>query len=74
MLNQIAQPSYKQMIDNENGKFENKTIGDLSVRVYVSNESTQASWIKDGYYFSLSYPAPIEQQVFESWIASIKIK
>ena len=74
MLNQVAQPNSVQKIDNENGEFEEVTIGKTIVRVYSTPESTQASWIKDGYYFSLTYSQPIEMNEFIKLIASVRAK
>ena len=74
MLNQVAQPSSVQKIDNESGKFEEVTAEGMIIRVYSTPESTQASWIKDGYYFSLTFSQPIDMNVLKKLIASVRVK
>lgn len=70
-LIQIADNSLNDVIDSEHGTFSEVTIDGIPVRIYVGEGSAQASWIQDGYYFSLSYTSPIEQELFEKWIASV---
>ena len=47
-------------VDNENGEAEEYKVNDIVVRLYKSEVSNQASWIQDGYFFSLSCPASVD--------------
>lgn len=70
-LTQGAKGFDEESVDNELGVFYEKQIGDKTVRIYQSDYSSQAAWIQDGYYFSLSYNAPIELVNFEALIGSV---
>lgn len=60
-----------QTADNAHGTFSDVTIDGIPIRLYLGEGGAQASWIQDGYYFSLSYNSPVEQELFEKWIASV---
>lgn len=70
-LTQVAGENLIDTVDNENGSFTELTIGSKKIRLYYSEESAQASWIEDGYYFSLDYTSAIEPETFEAWIRSV---
>ncbi|MCR5808620.1 MAG: DUF4367 domain-containing protein [Clostridiales bacterium] len=70
-LIQSADPNQNDSIDNEHGEFFETEIGKKLVRIHMSDYGTQASWIEDGYYFSLVCSNNIEQNIFEEWIASV---
>ncbi|MBO4878859.1 MAG: DUF4367 domain-containing protein [Clostridia bacterium] len=74
MLNQVSKLGFTQMLDNENGKFYERTIDGIYTKIYISDDSMQASWIKDGYYFSLTYSSSIEIEQFEKLIVSVRAK
>ena len=71
MLRQSASQQGILYVDNEHGEFSDATIGELQVRLYMGDGSVQASWIEDGYFFSLSCNAPIDRSLFEELIASV---
>ena len=70
-LQQVANKSYSEYIDGEHGDFVEEMVNGNPVRIYMSSVGAHGAWIADGYYFSLSYNAPIEQTLFKEWIASI---
>ena len=72
LLKQYASGSVSEVVDNELGEFEETVIGNKTVRVYLSEESAQASWMENGYYFSLYYLSHIERETFEGWIKTIQ--
>ena len=72
ILNQIASKSNASNVDNEHGTLIEAVIGDNIVMLYMGEGSAQASWIQEGYYFSLSYNAQIDRTLFEEWIASVE--
>lgn len=47
-------------VDNESGQFSNVLINDVMARIYLSEEDSQASWIYDGYFFSLTCPSDFD--------------
>ena len=67
-LQQSAGEYVSANVDSENGQFYEYTEEGIAVRVLVSDGFTQASWIKDGYYFSLSYYSNIDIDVIKEWI------
>lgn len=71
LLYQSAGSSIQSEIDNQHGSFKEYSIGEKTVRVYYSEKSAQASWIENGYYFSITYSAHIELSVFEEIIGSV---
>lgn len=73
-LQQVAKSQYYDFIDNENGVFEEETVNGIAIRVYRSEDTTQASWIEDGYYFSLSCLFQIDNDFFREIISNVKIK
>ncbi|MBR0157120.1 MAG: DUF4367 domain-containing protein [Clostridia bacterium] len=62
------------VIDNEKGSFSEYTVGSKTVRMYFSDYFAQASWIQDGYYFSISYNASIQLKDFEKLIENVNPK
>ena len=72
ILNQIASKSNASNVDNEHGTFIETVIGDNSIMLFMGEGSAQASWIQDGYYFSLTYGSKIDQDLFEGFIASVQ--
>ena len=72
ILNQIASKSNASNVDNEHGTFIETVIGDNSIMLFMGEGSAQASWIQDGYYFSLTYGSKIDQDLFEEFIASVQ--
>lgn len=74
ILVQAAKGFRAEYVDSEHGLFNEYEIGGRIVRLYYSEESAQATWIQDGYYFSLTYPGSIDLGIFESWIESVGMK
>lgn len=72
-LYQIAGGSMNDWIDNENGTISECVIDGHTVSLYYSDNGAQASWLENGYYFSLSYTSYIEKNVFENWIEFVHI-
>lgn len=72
-LLQKANSHLNDTVDNERGSFYECTINGNTVRIYLSADSAQASWIANGYYFSLIYSSHVEQRQFEDLIASVDI-
>lgn len=70
-LMQSAKNGHIIAIDSEHGTFSEVTVNGIAVRIFLSPAGAVASWIQDGYYFSLSYSAPVEQELLEQWIASV---
>ena len=73
-LLQKANSHLNDTVDNERGSFYECTINGNTVRIYLSADSAQASWIANGYYFSLIYSSHVEQRQFEDLIASVNKK
>ena len=73
VLIQGTKNSVAQSIDNELGEIYEYRVGDTTVLVRYGEQNAQASWIRDGYYFSLIYDFPVEITVFEQWIASVDL-
>lgn len=63
-----------EVIDSEKGSFSEYTIGSKTVRIHFSDTFAQASWVQDGYYFSISYNASIKLEDFEKLIERVKLK
>lgn len=74
LLTQEAGKGIRDLIDNENGDFQEYNIGGMNVRLYFTTNGAQASWIQSGYYFSLEYPSEIDLDVFIELISSVKAK
>ena len=72
-LYQIAGGSTNDWIDNENGTISECVINGHTISLYYSDNGAQASWLDNGYYFSLSCTSYIEKDVFENWIGSVHI-
>ena len=71
VLHQSANTINIDVVDNENGElYEYETDG-KTVRIYLSEESASASWIENGYYFSLDYGLNIGKNIFEEWVRSV---
>lgn len=73
-LKQVAYRLYSVSIDNENGYFEEETINGIAMRVYRSENVTEASWIEDGYYFSLLCSFQADDGFFRELISNVRIK
>lgn len=63
-----------ESLDIERCEILNRSIGEKNVRILLSDNYAQASWIFDGYYFSLTYAAPIDIVSFEALIDSVQSK
>ncbi len=72
VLIQSVDPTQINSVDNEYGTSEEKVIDGKSVRIYTSDYFAQASWVQEGYYFSLTYNAPISSESFEDLICLVK--
>ncbi len=68
---QSVNPQLSYSLDSEHGEVFEHAINGKIVRVYLSVNSVQASWVEDGYYFSLTYPSGIDLNVFEEMIRLI---
>lgn len=73
-LHQWSKSFSGEVIDNEHGEFSEYYLGDIAVRIFSSEFGKQASWVQDGYYFSLIYGSKMDLETFESWIASVNKK
>lgn len=71
-LRQIADKDIHHLIDNENGETCECEIGGKTVLFYHSENSSCASWIEDGYFFSLSCGSKVDPEVFKEWIRAVK--
>ena len=72
----LLQSAYKdtsEVLDSEHGEFYEYSTGGKTIRVLNSDEYIKAAWIDNGYYFSLTFNAPIEKDVFEKWITAIAV-
>ena len=58
-------------VDSEQGEFIEQIINGNLVRIYYSTTSVQASWVEDGYYFSLSYPSKINLDSFDELVGLV---
>ncbi len=75
ILEQSANSRSQIDVDSEVGSFDEHTIEDGTVvRLYISDASMQASWVKDGYFFSITYLSPLDTDTFISWIESVGVK
>ena len=68
ILTQQAGAGTSDLVDNENGDIEECTIGEKQVLLHYTEYGAQASWIQEGYYFSLEYPSYIELNEFKDLI------
>ena len=73
-LVQAAKGFSGESVDNEHGDFIEYNLGEAVVRIMHSDLGAQASWVHDGYYFSLTYTNPIELEDFETLIGSVQAK
>ena len=74
VLIQSVDPAQINSIDNEYGTSEEIDISGDIIRIYSSDYFAQASWVKEGYYFSLTYNAPISSESFVNLICSVKVR
>lgn len=54
------------------GELTEKVVGDKTVLFVNSTDTSYATWVNDGYLFSISASMPLEPDVFEAIIASIQ--
>ncbi len=47
-------------VDNEEGEFSEQTIANKSCRIYISDDGSQASWLENGYFFSMTCSAGLD--------------
>ncbi|MBO4878745.1 MAG: DUF4367 domain-containing protein [Clostridia bacterium] len=74
-LEQSASDRINDSIDSENGEFSELDINGKRVRLYIDSDGyAQASWVENGYYFSLCSMSPVDKETFEEWIASVQAK
>ena len=74
-LEQSASDLINDSIDSENGEFSELDINGKRVRLYIDSDGyAQASWVENGYYFSLCSMSPVDKETFEEWIASVQAK
>ncbi len=74
-LEQSASDRINDSIDSENGEFSELDINGKRVRLYIDSDGyAQASWVENGYYFSLCSMSPVDKDTFEEWIASVQAK
>lgn len=71
MLAQSTDKKMNESVDNERGEFYEVEIRGKNITVHYSDDNAQASWIQDGYYFSLSYTSSIDLSTFYEWIAAV---
>ena len=74
MLRQFAEKDTLHAVDNENGDTCECEIGGKTVLFYHSENSSSATWIEDGYFFSLSCGSKVDPEVFKEWIRAVKPK
>ena len=63
-----------ESVDDEHGEFYEREIGGKTELIHHSEYGSVASWMDNGYYFSLGYGSDIDLNVFEEWISLIKTK
>jgi len=73
-LEQCASKTVTVFVDAEHGDFAEYDIEGRIVRIKVTEEYADASWIQDGYLFNLGYGAPVDLDTFKEWIASVKLR
>lgn len=73
-LLQSANPNGVEMIDAERGDFTYHTVDGKEVRLYSGDDGSVAVWIDNGYYFSLFYTEPMDQELLEHMMSLVKIK
>lgn len=71
MFRQSASEINEDSIDNEHGKAFMQSIGEKKVLIHFSEVGARATWIENGYYFSIDYGSNVELTVFVKWIDSI---
>ncbi|MBO4849004.1 MAG: DUF4367 domain-containing protein [Clostridia bacterium] len=72
-LLQSANKHLSQNVNSEWGSFSERRIGEKTIRICYSDKGAQASWIENGYFFSLTYPSQVDFDVFVEWVASVKV-
>ncbi len=58
--------------DNENGKITTITVSDMTIDIYEAENITHALWVKDGYYFKLSYYGNTDIDTVKAMIEAIE--
>ena len=71
ILIQTADNKSDLSVDNEAGEFYELTVGGVSVRMYISKDGSEASWMQDGYFFSLLCPPSFDQTGMIDLIGSV---
>ena len=71
-LLQSANPNGVEMIDAERGDFTYHTVDGKEVRLYSGDDGSVAVWIDNGYYFSLFYTEPKDQELLEHMMSLVK--
>lgn len=74
MFHQYADDSLKTCIDSESGEFLELNLGEKTVTIHYSENYSNASWVADGYYFTIDCTSHIDLAVFEGWIDSVTIR
>lgn len=62
----------KHSFDNENGEITTITVSDMKIDIYESENITHALWVKDGYYFKLSYYGNTDIDTIKAMIEAIE--
>ncbi|MBR4636764.1 MAG: DUF4367 domain-containing protein [Clostridia bacterium] len=60
ILIQTVDTEIQLSVDNEEGEFSEQTIANKSCRMYISDDGSQASWIENGYFFSMTCSAGVD--------------
>lgn len=74
MFRQSANKINEDSVDTEHGETFIHNIGEKEVLIHYSEVGARATWIENGYYFSLDYGSNVELSLFEELIASVKVK
>lgn len=72
VLVQNVREAIDHSVDIEQGVFFERSLDGKSLRIYFSEKSAQASWMENGYYFSLSYSSQIDEKAFEAIVRLVK--
>lgn len=72
ILRQAANLNAWLSVDSEYGSYSEYELDDKIVRLYCGENSFQATWLQDGYLFSLTYTSAIDLETFESWIMLVR--
>lgn len=73
-LLQSANKNGVETVDSERGDFTYHTVRGIEVRLYSGDAGSVAVWIENGYYFSLLYTKPMDQELLEHIMSLVKIK